>query len=78
MHVLCARFWSEEAEGFVARGMQERCWGLLDKKQLGFTGSRESTCPSTGGCIWKLSTDKSYFLGQMARSVYLIAKMEKD
>lgn len=58
--------------------MQERCWGLLDKKQLGFTGSRESTWPSTGGCIWKLSTDKSYFLGQMARSVYLIAKMEKD
>lgn len=58
--------------------MQERCWGLLDKEQPGFTGSRKSTCHSTGGCIWKLSIDNFYFLGQMARSIYLIAKREKE
>lgn len=55
--------------------MQKRCW---DKEQLGFTGSRKSTYHSTGGCIWKLSIGNYYFLGQMARSIYLIAKMEKE
>lgn len=49
------------------------------KKQLRIYWEQRAHVPSTGGCIWKLSHNPSLiFLVKMAKSVYLIAKMEKD